>query len=236
MAGGFFISDKDFGRITVYLRYDMRSITARWRPEGLRINAPMQMPQRDILAFIENNREKLSNLKAPDLSYFFGEKIRCFRHIVTIKPHNGKKGVVGYGGDNEDLHITLHPEVDFSSKNVTSTISSCLTRLMADRAEATLIPFANEVAESLGATPARFVIGRGMRKLGHCTVKREVQLSYNIMFFPDELVRYIICHELAHLTEMNHSARFHALCNHYCQGREKHLERALKHFSWPILR
>ncbi len=236
MAGGFYIPDDEFGNVVVFLRRDMRSITARWRPEGLHINAPMRMPQKNIKDFIDSNRTKIRDLKPLTLSYYFGQKIFCFQHIVTITTHQGKKSQIGYGDNNGDLYISLHPDTNLSSPNITRTISACLTRLMADKAESILIPFAVQVASELGVMPKEFVIGRGMRKLGHCTTKHVIQLSYNIMFFPEELVRYIICHELAHLTEMNHSADFHALCNLYCHGREKSLEKALKHFSWPIQR
>ena len=56
------------------------------------------------------------------------------------------------------------------------------------------------------------------------------------MFLPEPLVRYIICHELAHLTHMNHSPEFHALVNTYTNGQEKVLEQQLKRFVWPIVR
>jgi predicted metal-dependent hydrolase len=56
------------------------------------------------------------------------------------------------------------------------------------------------------------------------------------MFLPEHLIRYIICHELAHLTHMNHSPEFHALCNQYCDGQEKQLEQQLRQFRFPILK
>ena len=99
-----------------------------------------------------------------------------------------------------------------------------------------LLPFAQEIANGLGVSPAGFELGRGMRKLGHCTSKRVIQLSRNLVLLPEELVRYIVCHELAHLTHMNHSPQFHALCNQYCGGKEKELEQKLRQFRWPILK
>ena len=56
------------------------------------------------------------------------------------------------------------------------------------------------------------------------------------MFLPKDLIEYIICHELAHLTHMNHSPQFHALVNKYVNGLEKALEKKLKAFTWPVIR
>jgi predicted metal-dependent hydrolase len=56
------------------------------------------------------------------------------------------------------------------------------------------------------------------------------------MLLPEHLVRYIILHEYAHLTHMDHSPAFHALVNQYTGGKEKELEKELKQFVWPIIK
>ena len=57
-----------------------------------------------------------------------------------------------------------------------------------------------------------------------------------LVFLPTHLRDYIIYHELAHLSEMNHSPRFHALCDAYCRGNESRYIRELNSFRWPVLR
>ena len=43
---------------------------------------------------------------------------------------------------------------------------------------------------------------------GSCSTKGNVNLSTRLLFAPDEVIDYVIIHELAHFLEMNHSPRF----------------------------
>jgi predicted metal-dependent hydrolase len=43
---------------------------------------------------------------------------------------------------------------------------------------------------------------------GSCSEKKNLNFNYKIIFLPEDLLNYIIVHELCHLGEMNHSKRF----------------------------
>ena len=233
-----YIEDKEFGKIYVELRRGMTSVRFTYYSDGhLLMRAPLGVSLADLQRMVDANREQLRRLPRPEgVTFQFGQVIKCFGCSVVIEPQHTHPGYILNRWEGDTLHVCPHKNASLDDEAIKRTISKVIGRAMEIQAEKVLLPFAREVADGLGLKPAGFEVGRGMRKLGHCTAKRVIQLSRNLMFLPEPLVRYIICHELAHLTHMNHSLEFHALCDQYCNGQEKALERQLRQFRFPILK
>ena len=233
-----YIEDKEFGKIHVELRRGMTSVRFTFHADGnLLMRAPLGISVAEMQRMVDIHREQLRRLPHPQsVSFRFGQTIECFKCQVVIESQNRMPGYILNHWEGDTLHLQIHQNADLEDDGIKRTISSVIGRAMDVQAHALLLPFAQQIADELGLRPAGFEVGRGMRKLGHCTAKRIIQLSRNLMFLPETLVRYIICHELAHLTHMNHSPQFHALCNQYCGGKEKELEKQLRNFHFPILK
>lgn len=43
---------------------------------------------------------------------------------------------------------------------------------------------------------------------GSCTSQKNLNFSYKLVLTPDEAIDYVVVHELCHLRQMNHSAKF----------------------------
>jgi len=231
-----YIEDKEFGKIYVELRRGMTSVRFTYHADGhLLMRAPLGLSSDELQRLVDRDRERLRQLRRPQsLSFHLGQVIECYRCRVVIEGTNPRPNYVQTRWENDVLHVGVHPATDLTDASVVKFVSSMISQAMQYKAVTQLLPYGQQVADELGLKPAGFEVGRGMRKLGHCTTRKVIQLSRNLMFMPEALIRYIICHELAHLTHMNHSPEFHALVDEYTDGREQELEQQLRQFRWPI--
>jgi predicted metal-dependent hydrolase len=87
-----------------------------------------------------------------------------------------------------------------------------------------------------GIAPPRVMLSSAKHRWGSCNSKREVRLNWRLIQADPMLIDYVICHELAHLKHMNHSARFWAevarMCPDYDRLRKQlqDLDHKLKRF------
>ena len=66
-------------------------------------------------------------------------------------------------------------------------------------------------ADMMGLKYGRITITGAKTRFGSCSGKGNLSFSYLLMLYPDEAIDYVVVHELAHLKEMNHSAKFYKI-------------------------
>ena len=232
----FYLDDKEFGKVFITVRRNMRNITMRWKGGSLFMNVPPGTSSSHIEKVLNEMRPTLrKNQTRDELAYHIGQVIDCYGFKIVIGEQAKFRDKIIFSKSENVVTASVPQGIDLTTLSSKEWISKAL-KMVAHNEASRLLPLAQKVTERLGVPPERFEIGRGLRKLGHCTPKRVIQLSGNLVFMPQDLIEYIICHELAHLTHMNHSPQFHALVNHYVNGQEKALEKKLKAFHWPVIR
>ena len=68
-----------------------------------------------------------------------------------------------------------------------------------------------EVARLAGLDVASVSVGDATTRWGSCSSTRRIRYSWRLILAPPEARRFVVAHEVAHLKELNHGARFKAL-------------------------
>ncbi len=82
-------------------------------------------------------------------------------------------------------------------------------------------------APLLNVAPRTVKLSAAKTQWGCCTARGSVRLNTQLIKLPLRLIDYVVAHELAHMREMNHSAKFWEVVGSVCQNYVK-LRRELK--------
>jgi predicted metal-dependent hydrolase len=67
------------------------------------------------------------------------------------------------------------------------------------------------LSAKLGVPTPPLTLSNAQSRWGSCNSRGEVRLSWRLLQAPPNIINYVICHELAHLKQMNHSPKFYAV-------------------------
>jgi predicted metal-dependent hydrolase len=90
-------------------------------------------------------------------------------------------------------------------------LRTLLRRWLLEAARAALVPLVAPLAETMAVRFNAVHVRRQRTRWGSCSTRGVISLNACLVFQPPEVVRYLLVHELAHTTHMNHSRRFWAL-------------------------
>jgi predicted metal-dependent hydrolase len=176
-------------------------------------------------AFLAQPRETEREMVAGESHYYRGR-----RYLLRVVTDSGRSGVAIRKKRLIELHTT--------PQHTPAQRHRLLQRWYRARLRVLAPPVIKKWEEALGVEVAEWGIKRMKTRWGTCNVAaRRVWLNLELIKKPPECLDYVILHELAHLIERGHNARFQALLDLHMPTwrsiRARLNAQPLGHTAWP---
>lgn len=222
-----------------------RSVSLYLYPnKPIKVIAAKNTPQNVIVDFlmakkdwIEKNFEKFSaiaekfpekKIKALEDFPFMG-KDRRLKVVITLH----KKPFVSL----TDEHLLLHiPRNEWSASSLIQEHPTALREIRHFYKREAVSFLSQRIqfwSEQMNLRPSQVRFREQRTRWGSCSSRKSINLNWRLIVFTQEIIDYVIVHELAHLEHMNHSDRFWSLVEKHI-GNYKELVKSLKESQYLV--
>lgn len=197
-------------------RRGRRGVGLKVDGNGLTVSAPATLPLAKIEALVRESERWIvrkvaewSARRVPEVAWTGGARLPYLGGGLELQLARGARAMtVALPGA---LRVATR---DGSEDSIRRAVVAWYKRVAKEQ----LTERVRELAARAGIAPPRVSISSALARWGSCNSKREVRLAWRLVKAPRELIDYVICHELAHLRHMNHSAAFWAEVERLCPG------------------
>lgn len=167
--------------------------------DGLIVVMPRGLPAREALRFVHDKtdwiRARLSALP-PRVPFAAGAEVPLLGIPHRIEPApEARRGVWAEDGC---LHVSGLPE------HLPRRVGDYLRR----RAREEIAPRAHAHAARLDRRITALTVRDTRSRWGSCSSGGALSFSWRLVLAPEAVLDYVVAHEVAHMVELNHSARF----------------------------
>lgn len=215
------------------IRERRRSIRVAFGKSMITLRLPWLLSDENKNTQIEKSKNwALAQLKGkPGLIHHFlvktyshGQWISIYgkRYLLSLNYHDRKTNRAQIKGQLLELHLSN----DLHDRHKPEMIRYLLSRAIANDCYEAIVNRVKELNEVHFRQPIRQIrLKLNQSNWGSCSSKNNINLSARLLFAPAAVIDYVIIHELAHLIQHNHSARYWALV-------EKAMPEYKKHEVW----
>ncbi|MDD3247531.1 MAG: SprT family zinc-dependent metalloprotease [Methanosarcina sp.] len=200
-------------------------------PHGLSREAIREMVQKksgwvwEKLDWFEANR-----LPSQEKRYIDGEMYLYLGKEYTLKilhMDGIKKYFASFNGS--ELTVFIPEAVPEELKSI--LVKKAVWDFYRDCAESDVDRLLKVYSDKLKISLPVFKVKHQKRRWGSCSADNVLRINFQLMMAPPEQLEYVVVHELCHVKEKNHSARFWKLVGELMPGYEVH-RKSLKKDGW----
>lgn len=191
-------------------RRSRRTLGLKISAQGLVVHAPKRISQTQIeqlllskANWIQSKLEARQEQATQPMVWQDGAQLMLLGNAITL---NIKHDTKNRSADYQAQSLTIaQPNIDDQTAIARKVLLWYQKQALADFSRRIEI-----LAAKLGVATPRLFLSNARSRWGSCNSKKEIRLNWRLIQAPPHIINYVTAHELAHLKEMNHSARFWA--------------------------
>lgn len=180
-----------------------RTVALRVARGEVTVLAPPGVAEAELLRFVQAKRpwieHHLQQFEAripPAYRFTEGEALPFQGRTLTLRLDPGRRAAERRG---DDLHVPAGSP---------QQVRAAVERWYAAETLRLLTPLAAQLAARLNRPLRAVRLTNARTRWGSCTAGGILRLNWRVLLGPPEVAHYLVAHEVAHLRELNHSARF----------------------------
>ncbi len=202
------------------------------RNGSINVSMPVYCRYKKGIEFLQTHEawveEQLRQRKKQQWRLLPGDLFATRSSAIKIVQGNGQQP--GAWREGDVVTVVVPNEADAGSGQQQQFIRKIITEIYRKEAKHYLPRRVEELAATHGFSYNRLYIKNLKSKWGSCSEKNNINLNLHLMQLPDELIDYVIVHELAHTREKNHGAMFWAVLDDI-YGNAREMDKRLKKFK-----
>lgn len=219
------------GFVTYTYKSKIKRITLRVKPDNsIHVSVPFLVSFKRVEEFVLSKKEWIISrlTENQDRAGSFAQNgFQTKYHRVELVADNSVKGILPVKKSNL-IEIHYPASMDPSNSNLQDFTKSIVINLLRKEAKAYLPTRLAHLAAQHGFSYTQLSIRNSRTRWGSCSGRNSINLSLHLMVLPDQLIDYVILHELCHTRVKNHGPEFWELLNTCCNGKAKELAKELK--------
>lgn len=133
-----------------------------------------------------------------------------------------------------DSELKVEVPENASEEQVPFLVKEAIWNFYGERAGEEVEKILNRYSGKLGISPPVFKVKHQKRRWGSCSKDNILRINFQLIMAPPKQLEYVVVHELCHVKEKNHSARFWKLVRELMPDYQEHRSN-LKKDGWKYV-
>ena len=219
--------------------FKAKNISIKIKPfEGVLVTVPMLVSFKLAEDFVRTKikwiNKNLNKVQKQEQSYTFFSANNSFKtrsHLINITSTELSKNTVHI--ENTNVKVLISKKLSVSSEENQLYIRNIILEIWRKEAKEYLPRRVKALAIDHNFNYQKLTIKNTKSRWGSCSFDNNINLSLHLMRISNELIDYVILHELVHTKVKNHSSKFWQTLEKHCPN-SKILDKELKKYSLRI--